>query len=67
MKRISLFITDPQYRHFQELGTLRDRPAAELIREALDRYLLEQQRYAPLAPAGTAPKPAPRRPARRTR
>jgi hypothetical protein len=59
MRRISLFITDPQYKHFQDLGRERDRPVAELVRDALDRYLL----MAGPVPLSTArpPKPVTRR------
>jgi hypothetical protein len=59
MRRVSVFITDPQYQHFADLGRERDRPVAELIREALDRYLLT----AGAVPPSTSrpPKPAKRR------
>lgn len=39
MKRISVFVAEPQYRAFQELATERGVPYSELIREALSRYL----------------------------
>jgi predicted DNA binding CopG/RHH family protein len=39
MKRISVFIAEPQYRAFQELASEQGRPYSELIREALSRYL----------------------------
>jgi predicted DNA-binding protein len=39
VKRTSLFLSEPQLRAFQKLARRQDRPAAELIREALDEYL----------------------------
>jgi predicted transcriptional regulator len=38
MKTISLNVPDPTYRAFQEEARRLDRPAAELIREAMDEY-----------------------------
>jgi hypothetical protein len=39
MKTISLHVSDPTYRLFQEESQRRDRPAAELIREAMEDYV----------------------------
>jgi len=39
MKTISLNVSDPTYRLFQEESARRDRPAAELIREAMEDYV----------------------------
>jgi hypothetical protein len=39
MKTISLNVSDPTYRLFQEESERRDRPAAELIREAMEEYV----------------------------
>ncbi|MEI6034628.1 MAG: ribbon-helix-helix protein, CopG family [Verrucomicrobiae bacterium] len=39
MKTISLHVSDPTYRIFQEESERRDRPAAELIREAMEEYV----------------------------
>ncbi len=44
MKRISVFIGEPQYQQFLELANVKGRPYAELIREALDDYLRTQTR-----------------------
>jgi metal-responsive CopG/Arc/MetJ family transcriptional regulator len=58
MKRISLFIADPQYERFHRVAQQRDRSVSELIRAALDAYLREHD------PAGEA-TPTPARPPRR--
>lgn len=50
MKRVTLYISDPQYSGVQELAEQRGRPYSELIREALEQYLRRE-----------AQKPAPRR------
>ncbi len=39
MKRVCLFLSEPQIAAFQALAEERDRPSAELIREALDDFL----------------------------
>jgi len=39
MRTISLNVSDPIYRLFQEESERRDRPAAELIREAMEDYV----------------------------
>jgi len=39
MKTISLNVPDPTYRKIQEEAKRRDRPAAELIREAMEEYV----------------------------
>jgi hypothetical protein len=39
MKTISLNVSDPTYRLFQEESERRDRPASELIREAMEDYV----------------------------
>ena len=39
MKRISLFVSEPQYQRFRQLARVAGRPYAELVREALDSYL----------------------------
>ena len=39
MKRVSLYLSEPQIEAFQSLAQQRDRPVAELIREALDEFL----------------------------
>lgn len=39
MKTISLNVSNPTYRLFQEESERRDRSAAELIREAMDHYV----------------------------
>jgi len=39
MKTISLNVSDPVYRIFQEESERRDRPASELIREAMEEYM----------------------------
>ncbi len=54
MKTISLNVPDPTYRVFQSEAKRRDRPAAELIREAMDEYvrnrLVERKSLAELRP-----------------
>ena len=42
MKRINIYIADPQYEQLQALGERRGRPYSELIRAALDQYLRQQ-------------------------
>ncbi len=42
MRRINIYIADPQYAEFQRLARERGRPYSELIREALDHYLRPQ-------------------------
>jgi hypothetical protein len=42
LKRISLFIAEPQYEAFQALAASQGRPYAELVRDALDQYLRER-------------------------
>lgn len=59
MKRISIFVSEPQYVAFLKLAENQGRPYAELIREALDLYLRERS-----SPRG---KSAPRRAATRRR
>jgi hypothetical protein len=39
MRLISLNVSDPIYRLFQEESERRDRPASELIREAMEDYV----------------------------
>jgi hypothetical protein len=39
VKRISLFLAEPQFAAFQQLARESGRPYSELIREALDGYL----------------------------
>ncbi len=39
MKSISVHVDEDDYRGFKTLATLRDRPVAELIREAMAAYL----------------------------
>jgi hypothetical protein len=39
MKPISVHVAEDDYRSFKALATLRDRPVAELIREAMAVYL----------------------------
>ena len=39
MKAITIHVSEPVYREFQTLARQTDRPAAELIRESMDRYL----------------------------
>jgi hypothetical protein len=43
MKTITINVSDPVYREFQEYARRHDRTAAELIREAMDLY---RQRWA---------------------
>lgn len=43
MRRISLFLSEPQVAKFKALATTLDRPYAELIREALDEYLRQKE------------------------
>jgi len=45
VKTISLNVPDPTYRLFQLESQRRDRPAAELIREAMEEYV--RTRFAP--------------------
>jgi hypothetical protein len=42
VKRISLFLSDPQVAAFKTLARDLDRPYAELIRDALDQYLRQR-------------------------
>lgn len=42
MKRISIFIAEPQYRGLQDLAAERGRPYSELIRDALATYLRDR-------------------------
>jgi hypothetical protein len=39
MKAITIHVSEPTYREFQELAKREDRTAAELIRESMDLYL----------------------------
>lgn len=48
MKRVSLFLSEPQIQAFEALRKELDRPVAELIREALDDFL--RRRGSDLAP-----------------
>jgi metal-responsive CopG/Arc/MetJ family transcriptional regulator len=43
MKRISLFVSERQYKEFLALSTAMGQPYAELIREALNNYLREHR------------------------
>jgi metal-responsive CopG/Arc/MetJ family transcriptional regulator len=42
VKRISIFLSDPQVEGFKALARERDRPYSELIRDALDEYLRQR-------------------------
>jgi len=42
MRRISVYISEPQYGDFQALAANQGRPYSELIREALSQYLRRQ-------------------------
>ena len=42
MKRINIYIAEPQYEQFHALAESQGRPYSELIREALDQYLRRQ-------------------------
>jgi predicted DNA-binding protein len=42
MKRISVYISEQQYERFQALAESYGQPYAELIREALNRYLRQE-------------------------
>lgn len=42
MKRITLYIAEPQYEAFQALAATRQQPYSELVREALNRYLADE-------------------------
>ena len=44
MRRVTLYISEPQYQQFQELAATRGQAYSELIREALNRYLRAQAR-----------------------
>jgi hypothetical protein len=48
VKRISLFLSDPQVAKFKALGKQLDRPYAELIREALDEFLRNREQIGEL-------------------
>ena len=39
MKAITIHVSEPIYREFQQLALREDRTAAELIRESMDLYL----------------------------
>jgi hypothetical protein len=39
MKAITIHVSEPVYREFQQMARREDRTAAELIRESMDRYL----------------------------
>ena len=52
MKRINIYIAEPQYEQLNALAERQGRPYSELIREALDQYLRRQG--------------APRQPSKRT-
>lgn len=43
MRRISLFLSEPQVEGFKALAQELDRPYSELIRDALDQYLRERR------------------------
>jgi len=47
VKRISIFLSEPQVDAFQKLSAESGRPYAELIREALDAYLRDKGRTHP--------------------
>ncbi len=42
MKRVTLYIAEPQYKQFQALAERQGRPYSELIRQALDQYLRQE-------------------------
>lgn len=44
MKPISVHVAEDHYRDFKALATLRGRPVAELIREAMAAYLKRENR-----------------------
>ncbi len=44
MKPISVHVAEDHYRSFKVLATLRGRPVAELIREAMAAYLKRESR-----------------------
>ncbi len=44
MRPISIHVTEDDYRSFKALAALRERPVAELIREAMAAYLEWQRR-----------------------
>ena len=54
VKRISLFLSEPQVTSFKALGRSLDRPYAELIREALDEFL--RQRGKTVKPKAERPR-----------
>jgi len=39
MKRVTLYLSDPQYRRLQDIAARTDRPYSELVRKAIDAYL----------------------------
>lgn len=43
MKAISVHVSEDVYDRFRELAAQRGRPAAELIRAAMEQYLAEQR------------------------
>lgn len=44
MRTISLHVSESDYAAFKSLAAQDERPVAELIREAMSRWLLEQRR-----------------------
>jgi len=59
MRRISLYISEPQYDQFQALAASTGRPYSELIREALGQYLKLQD--VPTSPGRQRARPTARR------
>ena len=57
MKSISVHVTEADYQELKSLAATMERPVAELIREAMARYLSEQQRGAHSL-ADVAPHPS---------
>jgi metal-responsive CopG/Arc/MetJ family transcriptional regulator len=43
MKRTSIFFPEPLLEAFRELARKRDVPVAELIRQAMERFIKEQR------------------------
>lgn len=47
MKTVSLHVSEPTYEALKSLAAGQDRPVAALIRDAMEAYLLQEQRNGP--------------------
>ena len=62
MRRVNLYIAEPQYQGFQKLAAQRGQSYSELIREALNQYLRKQETLSRPKKAGRKRAAARKRP-----